>query len=119
MTAGGTARVYAALLGDVDGVDLVSRARRTDMASQKFEGHDEVIGMPTRWAFGFCLERSGGHPSRRGSTFGMVGMNGSAAYAGIDSGVAVAVMRNRLDTDMTAATEIDRIVAEETTTSHM
>jgi hypothetical protein len=42
----------------------------------------------------------------------MVGMNGSAAYADIDTGVAVAVMRSRFDTDLTAVSEIDRIVAD-------
>jgi len=43
----------------------------------------------------------------------MVGMNGSAAYAGIDPGLAVAVMRNRVSPpDLTAAVEVDRIVIE-------
>ena len=42
----------------------------------------------------------------------MVGMNGSAAYADIDSGVAVAVMRNRFDTDPGLVSEIDRIAAD-------
>jgi hypothetical protein len=42
------------------------------------------------------------------------GANDSAAYADIDSGVAVAVMRNRFDADPTAVTAIDRIVKEET-----
>jgi len=43
----------------------------------------------------------------------MVGANGSAAYADIDSGVAVAVMRNRFTPgDMTALTTVDRIVAK-------
>jgi hypothetical protein len=42
----------------------------------------------------------------------MVGMNGWAAYADIDSGAAVAVMRNRFDSDPTAVSRIDRIVAE-------
>jgi hypothetical protein len=42
----------------------------------------------------------------------MVGANGSAAYADIDSGVAVAVMRNRFTVgDLTTAARIDRIVA--------
>jgi hypothetical protein len=68
--------------------------------------------MPTAWAFGFGPHRPGGVPSRPGSTFGMVGMNGSAAYADIDSGVAVAVMRNRFGGGLDAVTEIDRIVAE-------
>ena len=40
------------------------------------------------------------------------GVNGSAAYAEIDSGVAVAVMRNRFAAgDLTTAARIDRIVA--------
>ena len=39
-------------------------------------------------------------------------MNGSAAYADLDAGVAVAVLRNRWDPDLTAATEVDRLVAE-------
>ena len=40
-------------------------------------------------------------------------MNGSAAYADIDSGVAVAVMRNRFTTgDLSAVARIDRAVTE-------
>jgi hypothetical protein len=46
-------------------------------------------------------------PRRRASA---PGVNGSVAYADIDSGVAVAVMRNRFDADPTAVTAIDRIV---------
>ena len=108
MTARGAALIYAALLGHVDGVALVSPARRADMAAVQFEGQDEVMGFPSRWAFGFSPQRPGGVPSRPGSAFGMVGMNGSAAYADIDTGVAVAVMRSRFDTDLTAVSEIDR-----------
>jgi CubicO group peptidase (beta-lactamase class C family) len=78
----------------------------------QFEGQDEVMGVPSRWAFGFSPQRPGGVPSRPGSTFGMVGMNGSAAYADIDTAVAVAVMRSRFGTDLTAVSEIDRIVAD-------
>jgi len=48
-----------------------------------------------------------------GSTIGMNGMNHSAAYADIDSGVAVAVMRNRFAAgDLTTDARIDRLVAE-------
>jgi hypothetical protein len=56
-------------------------------------------------------------PSRQGrvapgSAFGMVGVNGSAAYADIDSGVAVAGMRNRFAVgDLTTAALIHQIVA--------
>ena len=112
MSARGAALLYAGLLGHVDGVELVSPARRADMAEVKYEGMDEVMGFESSWAFGYSPHRPGGTQSRPGSTFGMVGMNGSAAYADIDSGVAVAVMRNRFGPDMTAAAEVDQIVAD-------
>lgn len=112
MTARGAALLYAALLGDVDGVELVSPARLAAMAAVRFEGQDEVMGVPSMWAFGFSPQRPGGVPSRKGSTFGMAGMNGSAAYADIDSGVAVAVMRSRCDADLALVGEVDRIVAD-------
>ncbi|GAA3594594.1 serine hydrolase domain-containing protein [Nonomuraea rosea] len=110
MTARGVARVYAALLGDVEGVRLVSPARLGAMAAVQYEGMDEVMGFPTTWAFGFSTYRPGDGAARSGSTFGMVGMNDSAAYADIDSGVAVAVMRNRFGGGLEALSRIGRIV---------
>lgn len=112
MTASGVARMYSALLGHVDGVALVSSSRLASMAAVAFSGMDQVMGFPATWAFGYSPDRPGGVASRPGSTFGMVGMNGSAAYADIDMGVAVAVMRNRFAADLTTVARIDRIVAE-------
>jgi CubicO group peptidase (beta-lactamase class C family) len=112
MTARGAALVYSALLGDVGGVALVSPGRLAEMTAIAFSGMDEVMGFRIAWAFGYSPDRPG-VPSRRGSTFGMVGANGSAAYADIDSGVAVAVMRNGASQgDLTAAARIDRLVAQ-------
>jgi CubicO group peptidase (beta-lactamase class C family) len=112
MTARGAARMYSALLGHVDGISLVSSQRRTAMAAVAFTGMDEVMSFPSSWAFGYSPDRPGGVPSRRGSTFGMVGANGSAAYADIDSGLAVAVMRNGpADGGLAAVTRIDRLIA--------
>ncbi len=110
MTARAVARMYAALLGHVDGVDLVSGERLVSMAAPAFSGVDQVMGFPTTWALGYSTARLGAE-SRQGSTFGMIGSNGSAAYADIDSGVAVAVMRNRIVSDLSAVEAIDRIVA--------
>ncbi len=116
MTARGVARMYSALLGHVDGVALVSEQRLKTMTAIAFTGMDEVMGFPTSWAFGYSPDRPGqpmGVPSRRGSTFGMVGANGSAAYADVDSGLAVAVMRNGpAATGLAAVTRIDRLIAE-------
>jgi CubicO group peptidase (beta-lactamase class C family) len=113
MSARGVARLYAALLGHVDGVRLVSATRLETMAAVAFSGMDEVMGVPTSWAYGYSPWRPNGH-GRPGSTFGMVGMNGSAAYADIDTGVAVAVMRNRFTTgDFATVARIDQLVADE------
>jgi CubicO group peptidase (beta-lactamase class C family) len=114
MTARGVARMYSALLGHVGGVTLVSPPRLATMATVTYRGMDEVMGFPSEWAFGYSPYRAGGGPSREGSTFGMLGINGSGAFADIDSGVALAVMRNRFDAgDMTTLAQIDRIVLEE------
>lgn len=113
MSARGAARIYAGLLGHVDGVELVSPARRAAMATVAFSGRDEVMGIQTSWAYGYSPARPSGH-SKPGSAFGMVGMNGSAAYADIASGVAVAVMRNRFTPgDFTTIERIDRLLENE------
>ena len=112
MSARGVARIYSALLGH-EGVTLVSPARLATMAAVAFSGMDEVMGFPTSWAFGYSPFRPHGR-GRPGSTFGMIGMNGSAAYADIDSGVAVAVMRNRFSAgDFTTLARIDQLIADE------
>ncbi|SDU52341.1 EstA family serine hydrolase [Jiangella alkaliphila] len=113
MSAGGAARVYGALLGPVDGVRLVEPERLATIAAVTYEGLDEVMNVPSAWAFGFGPHRPpGGAPSRPGSVFGTLGANGSAAYADIDSGVAVAVLRNLFSVDWTAAATVDRLVAD-------
>ncbi|MFC4947621.1 serine hydrolase domain-containing protein [Pseudonocardia sp. GCM10023141] len=112
MSARGTARLLAGELGHVDGVDLVSPDRLAAMAAPAFSGLDQVMGFPTTWAFGYAPGRFGGVASRPGSAFGMVGANGSAAWADIDSGVAMAVMRSRfVPGDLSAVQLVDEAVA--------
>jgi CubicO group peptidase (beta-lactamase class C family) len=113
MTAHGVARMYSALLGHVEGVALVSASRLAALAAVAFSGMDEVMGFETSWAFGYSPSRPSGG-GRPGSTFGMIGMNCCAAYADIDSGVAVAVMRNRFATaDFSTLARIDQLIEEE------
>jgi CubicO group peptidase (beta-lactamase class C family) len=70
-----------------------------------------VLGFPSTWAFGYSPARLG-MPDHPGSAFGMVGSGGSAAYADIDTGVTVAIMRNRfVHGDFTAAMRIGQLVA--------
>jgi CubicO group peptidase (beta-lactamase class C family) len=112
MTARGAALMYSALLGCEAGPELVSGGRLEHMAAVAYTGMDEVMGFPSRWAFGYSPGRLGGVASRDGSTFGMIGSNGSAAYADIDHGLAVAVMRNGPPAGLDTAARIDRLIAE-------
>lgn len=111
MTARAAARMYSALLGHIDAVKLVSLQRLLTIATPAFSGIDQVMGFPTTWALGYSPARLGSKPSRPGSTFGMPGSNGTAAYADIDSGVAVAVLRNRIDGDFSVVATIDDIIS--------
>src|SRR2546421_4631429 len=47
------ARMYAALLGQVDGVRLLSPDRLREATTKPVSGVDEVFGMPTTWALGY------------------------------------------------------------------
>ncbi len=110
MSARAVARMYAALLGHVDGIELVSHERLAAMAAPAFSGIDQVMGFPTTTALGYSTARFGTTESRPGSTFGWIGSNGCAAYADIDSGVAIAVMRNQIVGDMSTVTTVNHII---------
>ena len=112
MSARAAARVYAALLGHVAGTCLLSAKQLAAAAAVAYRGRDRVMEMETSWSLGYSPDRPGGARSRSGSTFGMVGTNGSAAYADIDTGVAIALMRNRFSPDFTAIARLDDIVAD-------
>jgi len=111
ITARAAARMYPAVLGHIEGVKLVSPKRLQMIAAPAFSGIDQVMGFPTTWALGYSPARLGSAQPRPGSTFGMVGSNGTAGYADIDSGAAVAVMRNRIDGDFSVVAAIGDIIA--------
>jgi len=113
MSARAATRLYAALLGHVPGVRLLSDEQLAAVATVAYSGPDRVMEMEkVSWSPGYSPSRPSSAASRPGSTFGMVGTNGSAAYADIDTGVAIALMRNRLSPDFTAITRLDALVAE-------
>jgi CubicO group peptidase (beta-lactamase class C family) len=101
-----------ALVADIAGTRLLSAEQLAAAAAVAYTGRDQVMAMEISWSLGYSPYRPGGARSRSGSTFGMVGSNGSAAYADIDTGVAVALMRNRFSPDLTAIAGLDEIVAE-------
>jgi len=108
MTARAIAKLYAALIGPVDGVRLLSPETVEAIGTDRFEGVDQVFGNPARFGLGFALGRLGGGPGD--TSFGWGGMGGSFGYADPVSGMAVAYCKNLQTMDFSTATEIVELV---------
>lgn len=100
------ARMYAALLGEVDGVRLISPERLREVTTVNASGMDEVFQMPTNWALGYSIIDAEGAPSR----FGVPGAGGSAAWGDTATGISFAMTKNRLTSDFSLATRIGDII---------
>ena len=105
------ARMYAALLGDVDGIRLVSPERLREVTAVAMKGQDQIFGMPTTWGLGYAI---GGLGSGEGadSVFGVGGSGGSFACGDTANRIAFAVTKNRLTPDFNAATALMGLVTE-------
>ncbi len=112
MSARAVARMYAALLDEVDGVRLVSAERLPEISAVAFSGVDQIMGNPSTWALGYSIGRPGTEAQETSSVFGMGGVGGSYAYADTATGVAFALTKNRLTLGFDAAERVARIVAE-------
>ncbi|WP_219518051.1 serine hydrolase domain-containing protein [Nonomuraea ceibae] len=96
-TAAGLARLYAALIGEVDGIRLlrpetVARARAVEA-----RGRDLVLRLETAYSAGFMLP--GGPmwpPFGAPNAFGYAGATGAFAFADPDTGLAFAYVPNRM-----------------------
>jgi CubicO group peptidase (beta-lactamase class C family) len=104
------ARMYAALLGEVDSVRLISSERLREVTTLASSGMDEVFGMPTKWALGYSIGRPGAMDSS--SVFGIGGVGGSFAFGDTATGVAFALTKNRLTQDFNAAAELSQLVSD-------
>jgi CubicO group peptidase (beta-lactamase class C family) len=111
-SARATARMYAALIGEVDGVRLVSPGRLREISAAAFSGTDEIMGNPVTWALGYSIGQLGSEAQLTTTVFGMGGVGGSFAYADTATGVAFALTKNRLTADFSAAQRISGIVTK-------
>src|ERR1700730_5737248 len=106
------ARMYAALLGEVDGVRLISPERLREVTAVAMTGTDQVFGMPTTWGLGYSIGRLGASPEDSATTFGIGGAGGSFACGDTANEIAFAVTKNMLRPDFNAATALSQIVFE-------
>ena len=104
------ARMYAAMLGTVGGVRILPESRLRAATAEPFSGIDEIFGMPTTWAGGYSVGVVGLEPKDPPTAFGVGGVGGS--FAGFDTatGITFGIMKNRLQQDFNAATEIAGLI---------
>ena len=104
------ARMYAALLTEVDGIRLISPERLREATAVSSTGIDQVFGNPTTWALGFAIGGISSTPQDSPTVFGLGGVGGSFACGDTATGIAFAVTKNRLTPDFSAATQLSQLV---------
>ncbi|MGW4791314.1 serine hydrolase domain-containing protein [Nonomuraea sp. NPDC004297] len=111
-TARAAARMYAALLGPVDGVRLISADRLRELSTPVVDDVDRVFGNRAVLSSGYAIGRLGTDPGDTPAVFGWAGSGGAYACADAATGVAFAVAKNRLTAGFGTAQRIGAIVAE-------
>ena len=94
-TARSLARLYAATIGPVDGIRLLSSDTVASATVEQSSGPDAVLGLATRFGSGFFLP-STFSPLMGPRSFGHAGAGGSLACADPDTGVAFAYVMNQM-----------------------
>jgi len=110
VSARAVARLYAALLGEVDGVRLLPPERLREVTAVSSSGPDEVFGMPTTWGLGFGIGGPGADPQGAPTVFGIGGVGGGYACGDTATGVAWAVAKNRVSSDFNTATQLGQLI---------
>jgi CubicO group peptidase (beta-lactamase class C family) len=115
MSARAIARMYAALLGEVDGVRLLPPERLRQVSTVAMRGVDQLFGNQASWGLGYSIGQLGSDSQDTPSVFGIGGVGGSWACADTATGTAFAVTKNRLTPDFSTAEQVTGIVAKAVT----
>ncbi|MEU5757516.1 serine hydrolase domain-containing protein [Nocardia sp. NPDC047648] len=94
-TARGLARLYAALVGEVDGLRLLTDDTLAAATREQVAGTDRVLMLPGRYASGYMLPTPE-LPLGGGASFGHPGRGGSLAFADPDRRLAFAYVTNHI-----------------------
>ncbi|EGX58894.1 serine hydrolase [Streptomyces zinciresistens K42] len=87
--------MYAALIGEVDGVRLFSSAVLALAAEEQAGGKDQVMLIPSRFSAGYMLPTES-NPMLGSSSFGHTGRGGSLAFADPEHGAAFGYAMNNI-----------------------
>lgn len=94
-TARSMAKLYAGLVGEVDGVRLVSPATVDAARRERVDGYDLCFGEASRFGAGFQLRSARCGMIREGS-FGHTGAGGALGYANPELGIGFAYVMNQM-----------------------
>ncbi len=89
------ARMYAALVGEVDGVRLLREETLEQARETQVDGMDAVIPMPTRFGLGYMLPPTL-NPECGPACFGHAGAGGSLGFGDPARGLAFSYVMNRM-----------------------
>ncbi|WEB43627.1 beta-lactamase family protein [Streptomyces yunnanensis] len=110
-TARGLARMYAAVIGEVDGVHLLTPETLTSAAKEQASGRDQVLVAPSRFSSGYMLPTET-IPMIGPSSFGHTGRGGSLGFADPEHGIAFGYAMNNIiggPDDVRAALLVDAV----------
>ncbi|QOV37794.1 beta-lactamase family protein [Streptomyces ferrugineus] len=100
-TADGLARVYAALIGEVDGVRLFDPATVELARAEESSGPDRVLVVGTRFGLGYMLHGTAS-PLLGPGSFGHPGRGGALGFADPETGIAFGYVTNGFRRTVTA-----------------
>ncbi|WP_199573886.1 serine hydrolase domain-containing protein [Streptomyces murinus] len=101
-TADGLARVYASLIGEVDGGVRLFTPETVELArAEQSAGPDRVLVVATRFGLGYMLHGSAS-PLLSPGSFGHPGRGGALAFADPESGIAFGYVTNGFRKSVTA-----------------
>jgi CubicO group peptidase (beta-lactamase class C family) len=109
-TARALAKLYAATIGEVDGVRLLDPATVEDATREQANGLDQVIRQDTRFGSGFFLP-SPFSPLMGPRSFGHAGAGGSLAFADPERGVGFAYVMNQMQQNLSGDPRTTDLIA--------
>ncbi|MEU2430602.1 serine hydrolase domain-containing protein [Streptomyces sp. NPDC007861] len=94
-TAHALARMYAALIGEVDGVRLLTPETLASATKEQASGKDRVMVIPSRFSTGYMLPTESNRMTGL-NAFGHTGRGGSLAFADPEHGIAFGYVMNHI-----------------------
>ncbi|MEW2622719.1 serine hydrolase domain-containing protein [Streptomyces sp. NPDC048106] len=110
-TACGLARMYAALIGEVDGARLLTPETLALATKEQAAGMDQVLVAPSRFSSGYQLPTED-NPLTGPSAFGHNGRGGSLGFADPEQGIAFGYAMNHIisgSDDVRAVSLVDAV----------